>query len=329
MNRTHGLPVTMSPPRAALDLTGVTHRKVTDSLGRDRAGGGRMSSDQSGIRTVRVFLSSPSDVKLERQRVDRVAERLNLAFADLLQFKTVRWERRLYSSHAGFQEQIPEAAECDLVIAVFWSRLGTPLPDGFARMESGERYASGSGYEVLSALEARRKGDRPDVYVFRKTDPAADSSEEAKGQHKDLNAFLSRWFQTPDGQFLRAYHRFRTPDEFELLVERLLRHLGRRARASRSNAALADRDHGVTVSRLAAVRRQARSSPTLQDRGAQTPLLMGQMFRVLHRLDPRVGADVASEGTEISKPMKGYSRFSFGENLEKDRRVLTAEPITI
>jgi hypothetical protein len=183
-----------------------------------------MSSEQSGIRTVRVFLTSPADVEFERQRVDCVAERLNHAFADLLQFKTVRWERRLYSSHAGFQEQIPEAAECDLVIAVFWSRLGTPLPNAFARMESGERYPSGSAYEVLSALEARRKGDRPDVYVFRKTESVADSGEEAKGQRQDLNAFFSRWFQTPDGQFLRAYHRFRTPDEFELLVERLLRH---------------------------------------------------------------------------------------------------------
>jgi tetratricopeptide (TPR) repeat protein len=182
-----------------------------------------MGNDQSSIRTVRVFVSSPSDVEFERQRVDRVAECLNHAFADCLQIKTVRWERRLYSSHASFQEQIPRAAECDLVIAVFWSRLGTPLSENFARMDSGERYPSGSAYEVLSALDARKKGDRPDVYVFRKTEPPADASEEAKGQRKDLNAFFSRWFQTPDGQFLRAYHRFRTPDEFEQLVDKLLR----------------------------------------------------------------------------------------------------------
>ena len=89
-------------------------------------------------------------------------------------------------------------------------------------MESGERYPSGTAYEVLSALEARKKGDRPDVYVFRKTAPPASDSEEARGQRKDLTAFFARWFQTPDGQFLRAYHRFSGPDEFEALVERLL-----------------------------------------------------------------------------------------------------------
>jgi tetratricopeptide (TPR) repeat protein len=178
--------------------------------------------DRPRIRTVRIFVSSPYDVDFERQRVDRVAEQLNHAFADLVEFKTIRWERKLYSSHAGFQDQIPEAAGCDLVIAVFWSRLGTPLPDSFSRMENGERYPSGSAYEVLSALEARKRGERPDVYVFRKTEPSPDNSDDAKGQWRDLNAFFSRWFQTPDGQFLRAYHRFATTDEFGAQVKTLL-----------------------------------------------------------------------------------------------------------
>ena len=163
-----------------------------------------MANDRSDIRTVRVFVSSPADVELERQRIDLVAERLTRAFAERLEFETIRWERKLYSSHAGFQAQIAEAAECDLVIAVFWSRLGTPLPLDFARMENGERYPSGTAYEVLTALEARKKGDRPDVYVFRKTAAVADSTGKAKAQRKDLNAFFARWFQTPDGQFLRA-----------------------------------------------------------------------------------------------------------------------------
>ncbi len=180
------------------------------------------SSDQSNVRVVRVFVSSPADVKVERQRIDQVAKRLNHAFDGRVKIEAVRWEERIYSSHTTFQAQIIDAAQCDLVIAIFWSRLGTPLPEQFARMESGERYPSGTAYEVLSALEARKKGDRPDVYVFRKTAPPASDSEEARGQRKDLTAFFARWFQTPDGQFLRAYHRFSGPDEFEALVERLL-----------------------------------------------------------------------------------------------------------
>ena len=47
-------------------------------------------------------------------------------------------------------------------------------------------------------------------------------SEEAKGQWADLNGFFARWFQTPDGEYLRAYHRFETADEFGELVKRLI-----------------------------------------------------------------------------------------------------------
>jgi hypothetical protein len=181
-----------------------------------------MVSDRSDVRTVRIFVSSPNDVDFERQRVDRVAERLTHAFGGRVAFKTVRWERKVYGSHAPFQPQIPESAECDLVIAIFWSRLGTPLAESFARMENGERYPSGSAYEVLNALEARKRGEKPDVYVFRKTAPPSDNSEDARGQWKDLNAFFTRWFQTPDGEYLRAYHRFQTVDEFEQLIRKLL-----------------------------------------------------------------------------------------------------------
>ena len=180
-------------------------------------------SDSQAVRKIKVFVSSPGDVAVERERIDLVARRLNETFADLVRIETIRWERKFYSSHAGFQDQIPPATGSDLVIAIFWSRLGTPLPESFGRMASGERYPSGTAYEVLTAIDERKRAERPDVYVFRKTAPLEDKGEEAKAQLMDLNGFFSRWFQAPDGQYLRAYHRFQTADEFELQVEKLLR----------------------------------------------------------------------------------------------------------
>jgi len=173
------------------------------------------------IRRLRVFVSSPDDVGPERDRIDFAADRLNQLFAERVKIETVRWETELYSSHQHFQEKIPEASECDLVIATFWSRLGTPMPTSF-RMENGERYPSGSAYEVLSAIEARKRSPHPDVYVFRKISGPADPEEEARAQWADLNAFFARWFQAPDGEYLRAYYRFETTDEFEQRVEKLL-----------------------------------------------------------------------------------------------------------
>jgi tetratricopeptide (TPR) repeat protein len=179
--------------------------------------------DDQGIHKIRVFVSSPGDVPVERERVDRVAAQLNEVFKDRIRIETIRWEKDFYSSHEHFADKIPQATDADLVIAIFWSRLGTPLPLRFGRMDNGERYPSGTAYEVLTAIEARRKSDHPDVYVFRKDELRADSTEEAKAQWKDLNSFFSRWFRAPDGQFLRAFHQFETADEFERLVDKLLR----------------------------------------------------------------------------------------------------------
>ena len=116
-----------------------------------------------------LFVSSPGDVRRERERVDLIVERLNAEYQGRARIQTIRWETSYYSSHETFQAQIPEASACDLVLAIFGARLGSPLPESFPAMPSGERYPSGSAYEVLSAMEARRQGKGiPDIYVFRR-----------------------------------------------------------------------------------------------------------------------------------------------------------------
>lgn len=78
--------------------------------------------------TLRLFVSSPGDVFDERQRIGLVVDRLNAEFKGRVQIEAVRWETSFYSSHETFQKQIPEAADCDVVVGIFKSRLGTPLP---------------------------------------------------------------------------------------------------------------------------------------------------------------------------------------------------------
>ena len=87
---------------------------------------------------LRLFVSSPGDVQDERRRVELVVERLNAEFEGRARIEPIRWEKSYYSAHDTFQRQIPEAAECDLVIAVFRARLGTPLPAHFPRLPNGE-----------------------------------------------------------------------------------------------------------------------------------------------------------------------------------------------
>ena len=75
-----------------------------------------------------LFVSSPGDVAAERARAEAVVEKLNAEFKDRARFDAVFWEDHFYSAHETFQKQIPEAAECDLVLAIFRARLGSPLP---------------------------------------------------------------------------------------------------------------------------------------------------------------------------------------------------------
>ncbi|MDX2308716.1 MAG: hypothetical protein NW216_10800 [Hyphomicrobium sp.] len=193
------------------------------------------------MRKVRVFVSSPIDVAAEREGVQRVVERLNGEFADYLTLETVRWETSFYSADAGFQDKIPEAKACDLVIAILWSRLGSPLPATFAQLPStlagreGEPYPSGTAYEILSSLHARAERiaggqpPTPDVYVFRKLEApkielgARSDFDAAQEQWDRLDAFFQRWFRTADGRILRAFHSFHRTSEFEAACEDLIR----------------------------------------------------------------------------------------------------------
>jgi tetratricopeptide (TPR) repeat protein len=187
------------------------------------------------MRNVRLFVSSPGDVGPERQRVQWVADRLNGEFAQILHIETVLWESAVYNAHdAGFQPQIDRRArpaDCDIVLSIFWSRLGTELPPEFPeRMPDGKPYPSGTAYEVLTALEERRANQhRPDVFVFRKnvipTVPINDRAarEEADRQWDRLEDFFGRYFELADKRILRVVERFREIGEFEGKVELLLR----------------------------------------------------------------------------------------------------------
>lgn len=187
------------------------------------------------MRTVKLFVSSPKDVAFERQRVQWVADRLSGEFMQKVKFETILWEHSVYSATGGgYQEQISKRAvpaDCDIVLSIFWARLGSPLPPEFTeRMPDGNPYPSGTAFEVLSALEERkRNGHHPDVFVFRKkvipTVPIDDKAAraEADSQWDRLEDFFSQHFELADKRVLRIVEKFRSTEEFERKIETLLR----------------------------------------------------------------------------------------------------------
>jgi tetratricopeptide (TPR) repeat protein len=181
------------------------------------------------VREIRLFVSSPDDALMERKRLAQVVERLNGEMRGIATVRPVRWEKSFYKAHATFQKQIPEAAECEIVIGILRHRLGTELPDEFPKMPNGKPYPSGTAYEVLSALERRREGELPDVYVFRYSVPPTVSLDDpverrrVESQWEGVKAFFSDWFVTPEGHFKAGFQTFDSTDGFEEKAEALLR----------------------------------------------------------------------------------------------------------
>jgi tetratricopeptide (TPR) repeat protein len=181
------------------------------------------------VRKVTIFVSSPKDVAPERGRVQAVTAKLNREYEGLVRFETVLWEEHFYTADKSFQPQIPEAVASDIVMSIFWTRVGTELPADFPRMPNGKPYPSGTAYELLTALDASKAKGVPDVYVFRKTAdailPMADSERrrQAHTQLEALEAFWSEWFKSEKGEFKAAFQNFPSTDAFEQQTELLLR----------------------------------------------------------------------------------------------------------
>ncbi|WP_158279368.1 ATP-binding protein [Azospirillum humicireducens] len=188
--------------------------------------------------TLRVFISSPSDVRPERLVAQRIVQRLDREFAHHFRLEAVLWENEpLFATH-HFQdrENIPEPHETDIVIVILWSQLGVPLPtDRFIGKVSGKVPVTGTEWEFEDALFAYRQVRRPSLLLYRKTaEVNANLNDRARLKEKliqqdMLEEFFLRWIrQGPEAEFTAAIHTVADTVEFEERLETHLRGLLRR-----------------------------------------------------------------------------------------------------
>jgi hypothetical protein len=188
------------------------------------------------VRLVRVFISSPSDVRPERSVASRVVRRLGREFSPHFSVEGVLWEREPMVASHQFQELIVPPRETDIVVVMLWSRLGMPLPDE-ARWKgplTGKR-VTGTEWEFEDALAGYRERAVPDLLVYRKRadilvalgDRAA--LDEQQRQAELVNEFMGRWFRDAEGKSATAASRsFANGAELEEMLEQNLRELLRK-----------------------------------------------------------------------------------------------------
>jgi WD40 repeat protein len=192
----------------------------------------RIASDALLLR-FSIFLSSPGDVTDERNLARRIIKE-ELPYDPFLRGKVmldaVSWDDPAaptpLDAHLTPQEAInrklPKPSECDAVVVILWSRMGTPLAD---YKENGEQYLSGTEWEFEDALQSASK---PCVLVYvsnRKLtlDPDDVQFEDKIKQYRLVRNFLSR-FKKPDGS-LRAHKHYLNPSDFAELFRGDIRNL--------------------------------------------------------------------------------------------------------
>lgn len=183
---------------------------------------------------LRVFVSSPGDVKAAREIAALTIERLAQDYARFFSIEPYLWEFEAMVASGHFQDSIEPPSAFDVVILILWSRLGTLLPERTAVREyrgiDGRSPVTGTEWEFEEAFHAAKKTGAPDLLVYRNLQPApfdthdADRFEQQAQQLKALNGFWERHFAN-QGIFIGAYTLFASDAEFAAALESHLRKL--------------------------------------------------------------------------------------------------------
>jgi WD40 repeat protein len=186
---------------------------------------------------LRIFVSSPGDVKAAREIAALTIERLAQDYARFLHIEPYLWEFEAMVASGHFQDAIEPPSAFDVVVLIVWSRLGISLPLRTALREyrglDGRAPVTGTEWEFEEALQAARRSGTPDILVYRNQKPAPFDTqdvvrfEEQAQQLKALNAFWERHFVN-QGLFIGAYTSFTSDAEFAVAFEGHLRRLIKR-----------------------------------------------------------------------------------------------------
>ncbi len=175
---------------------------------------------------LNIFLSSPGDVPEERAIARKIMKRLpnRYGFKGRVALNIIAWEdpesgtamEATLTPQEAIKRGLPLPSQCDIVIVVLWSRLGTPFTD-----DDGQRYESGTQWELLDAL----KSDVTRTYIYQrmeKLDPGdidAPRYDENVAQYRRLKTFLASDVFYQNGEIKRAVQQYASPSEFEALFE--------------------------------------------------------------------------------------------------------------
>ena len=221
---------------------------------------------------LRIFLSSPGDVINERVAARKILN--DLPHGHLLKNRVtidvIAWDDEAAPTpmDAATTPQVSvnrysgRPRDCDLTVVILWSRLGTPLPDEFRKLD-GSRFASGTVWEFEDAKAAQRP-----VWLYRcttKPKVEIDDSqyEEKRQQYQGVKKFFEQ-FDAADGSLSGGINSFDSTASFEDQFKKHLEaFINDRLTRSGSSQAAAPSANPLALAALAALRTQTQNGAPL------------------------------------------------------------------
>lgn len=169
-------------------------------------------------RLLQVFISSPGDVFQEREIArDIIANftRDHPLLQTEVHLKPIMWDESVYlsaveSPQITVNRSLARPSRCDIVVVIFWSRMGSPLPIESFQKPDKSPYLSGTEWEYEDAFWAAKKWGLPELLVYWRKPP---NPSESPIQLARIERFFQA-FRTPSGVSNFGWNEYRDPDEF-------------------------------------------------------------------------------------------------------------------
>lgn len=178
----------------------------------------------------RIFISSPSDVKTEREIAMTIIEQLpyDPILRGKVTFEIIAWDKlgggtpllANVTPQQAINDGLPKPSECDIVVVIFWARMGTPLPYPSYQKPNGDPYLSGTEWEYEDAMNAVLQRGYPKLLVYRRTDKVMIDLNQPDflaqyEQHQHVKRFFEKFHDPLTGAILQGYNQYEKPNDFQ------------------------------------------------------------------------------------------------------------------
>ena len=187
---------------------------------------------------LRVFLSSPSDVRDERGLALKVLDHVQYdpIVRGRVTLEAVAWDRpgsevplvANLGPQTSVNISLGEPAECDIVVVILWARMGTP-PAQPSMKPDGTPYRSGTEWEFWNGWESAKRHGKPQILVYRRSEvPSVGLEDPDKTETEHQWKLVKGFFEDltdPASATRVAVNYYETPSDFESLFEAHLKTL--------------------------------------------------------------------------------------------------------